>query len=140
AMRELLDFKEQLTGLMIGLLFVLLAADVRLAEVRTLGWSAGGTVAALMLVVRPVQAYLCTWNTRMTPRERLFIATLAPRGIVAAAVASLFAQQLLARDLPVGEQLRAMVFVVIAVTVTVHGLTGGFIARALDLRRPSGNG
>jgi voltage-gated potassium channel Kch len=138
--RELLDFKEQLTVLMIGLLFVLLAADVRLADVSALGWRAGATVAALILLVRPVQAWVCTLGSRLTWRERLFIATLAPRGIVAAAVASLFAQQLTARGLESGEQLRALVFLVIAVTVTLHGLTGGFIANALGLRRPSGNG
>ncbi len=138
--RELLDFKEQLTVLMIGMLFVLLAADVRLADVRALGWPAAATVAALILLVRPVQAWVCTLGSRLTWQERLFIASLAPRGIVAAAVASLFAQQLTARGLESGEQLRGLVFLVIAVTVTLHGLTGGFIANALGLRRPSGNG
>jgi NhaP-type Na+/H+ or K+/H+ antiporter/Trk K+ transport system NAD-binding subunit len=140
AIRELLDFKEQLTVLMIGMLFIVLAADVRLAEVRNLGWRAGATVAALMLVVRPVQAFICTAGSHLSRRERLFIATLAPRGIVAAAVASLFAQQLADRGLDVGEELRALVFVVIAVTVGIHGLTGGYIAKALGLRGPSGNG
>ncbi|MGH7507251.1 MAG: NAD-binding protein, partial [Longimicrobiales bacterium] len=71
---------------------------------------------------------------------RLFIALLAPRGIVAAAVASLFAQQLAARGVADAEALRGLVFLVIAVTVTVHGLSGPFIARALDVRRPSRNG
>ena len=139
-LRELIDFKEQLTVLMIGLLFVLLAADVRVADVRALGWPALATVAALILVVRPVQAFICTLGSKMDWRERLFVMTLAPRGIVAAAVASLFAQQLAARGLDAGEQLRALVFLVIAVTVTLHGLTGGFIANALHLRQPSGNG
>lgn len=139
-MRELIDFKEQLTVLMIGLLFVLLAADVRLVEVQALGWRAGATVAALILLVRPAQVFLSTLGSRLSVRERLFIATMAPRGIVAAAVASLFAQQLAARGLPDGDPLRALVFVVIAVTVTLHGLTGAFIANRLGLRRPSGNG
>src|SRR5690606_1816363 len=93
-LRELIDFKEQLTVLMIGMLFVLLAADVRLAEVSALGWRAAATVAALILIVRPIEAYASTWGSRLRREERLFIASLAPRGIVAAAVASLFAQQL----------------------------------------------
>ncbi len=136
----LLEFKEQLTILMIALLFVLLAADVRLAEVQALGWPAVATVAALMLVVRPVQVWLCTIGAELSWRERAFIASMAPRGIVAAAVASLFAGTLTGRGLPGGDDLRALVFVVIAVTVAVHGLTGGLIARLLDVRRPTDNG
>jgi NhaP-type Na+/H+ or K+/H+ antiporter len=138
--RDLLDFKEQLTVLMIGLLFVLLAADVRLRDVYDLGWPALFTVLALMLVVRPVQVALCTIGSRLSWQERSFIASLAPRGIVAAAVASLFAQQLAERDVAEGVAFRALLFLVIAITVTVHGLTGGFVARWLGVRRPSGNG
>jgi NhaP-type Na+/H+ or K+/H+ antiporter len=136
----LAEFKEQLTVLFIGLLFVLLAADVRIEHVQALGWPALGTVAALMFVVRPVQAWLCTIGTRLTLRERAFIAYLAPRGIVAAAVASLFAQTIANRGLQGGDDLRALVFMVIAVTVTVQGLTGGFVARLLGLRRPTAQG
>jgi NhaP-type Na+/H+ or K+/H+ antiporter len=136
----LLEFKEQLTVLMIGLLFVLLAADVRVSEVHALGWPAIATVAALMYVVRPVQVWLCTIGAKLSWRERAFIAYLAPRGIVAAAVASLFAQTLAARDVPGGEELRALVFMVIAVTVTVQGLTGGLVAKLLGVQRPPPQG
>lgn len=138
--RELFDFKEQLTVLMIGLLFVLLAAEVRLSDVAALGWRAGATVAALMLVVRPIQAFACTFGSSLSWRERLFIALLAPRGVVAAAIASLFAAEITVRSVTVGNELQALVFLVIAVTVTVHGLTGGWIANWLGLRRPTGNG
>jgi len=138
--RDLLDFKEQLTVLMIGLLFVLLAADVRLGDVHALGWPALFTVLALMFIVRPAQVFLCTIGSRLSWKERTFIASLAPRGIVAAAVASLFAQQLAERDIVEGNAFRALVFLVIAITVTVHGLTGGWVARWLGVRRPSGNG
>lgn len=137
---ELAEFKEQLTVLMIGLLFVLLAADVRIERVQQLGWPALATVGALMFVVRPVQVMLCTIGARMSTAERAFVSFLAPRGIVAAAVASLFAQQIAARGLPGGEDLRALVFMVIAVTVTAQGMTGGLVARALRLRRPTAQG
>jgi NhaP-type Na+/H+ or K+/H+ antiporter len=136
----LLEFKEQLTALLIGLLFVLLAADVRIDDVRAIGWPAIGTVAALMLLVRPAQAFICAIGTNLSWRERTFIASLAPRGIVAAAVASLFAETLTQRGLEGGTELRALVFLVIAITVTVHGVTGGLIARLLGLRRPTENG
>lgn len=136
----LLEFKEQLTVLMIGLLFVLLAADVRLSEVQALGMPALLTVGALMYIVRPVQIALCTIGTKLEWRERAFLAYLAPRGIVAAAVASLFAQTIADRGLPGGDDLRALVFMVIAVTVTVQGLTGGWVAKLLGVRRPPPQG
>jgi NhaP-type Na+/H+ or K+/H+ antiporter len=89
---ELREFKEQLSVMLVGLLFVLLAADVRMAEVVGLGWAGVGLVAALMFVVRPLNVLAGTWGTDLTGREKAFLCWLAPRGIVAAAVSSLFAE------------------------------------------------
>jgi len=138
--RELREFKEQLTVLLVGLLFILLAADVRLAEVTGLGWGGVLTVLLVMFVIRPVGVALCTHGSGLTWRERAFIAWLGPRGIVAAAVASLFAQALLDRGSPLGVELRALVFLVIATTVLVQGLSGGPLAGALGVRRRSNRG
>jgi NhaP-type Na+/H+ or K+/H+ antiporter len=140
ALKDLQEFKEQLTLLFIGMLFVLLAADVRLAEVQALGWPGIAAVLLLMVVVRPLNVALCTWRTTLKARERLFLAWLAPRGIVAAAMATLFAQSLSRAGIPGGDDLRALVFMVIAVTVLVQGLTGGLLARLLGLRRPVNHG
>ena len=137
--RDLRHFKEQLTVLLIGMLFVLLAADVRLDEVRALGWPGIATVAALMFVVRPLNAAVGTWGSDLSVKERLFVAWIAPRGIVAAAVSSLFAESLAAAGIPGGRELRALVFLTIAATVVVQGLSGGLVASRLGLRRqPSG--
>jgi len=138
--RELREFKEQLTVMLVGLLFVLLAADVRLAEVTALGWGGVLTVLLVMFVIRPVGVALCTRGSTLSWRERAFIAWLGPRGIVAAAVASLFAQALLDRGLPLGGELRALVFLVIATTVLVQGFSGGPIAGVLGVRRRSDRG
>jgi NhaP-type Na+/H+ or K+/H+ antiporter len=135
AQRDLLEFKEQLTVLLIGLLFVLLAADVRLAEVRALGWPGLATVGVLMFLVRPLNVLAGTWGTRLNWRQRAFMAWMAPRGIVAAAVASLFASELARHGVPGGGEFRAMVFLTIAITVLFYGLTGGVVARLLGLRR-----
>ncbi len=140
ALSDLKEFKEQLTVLFIGMLFVLLAADVRLAEVRGLGWGGVATVAALMLVVRPLNVLVSTAGTRLETRERAFLAWLAPRGIVAAAVSSLFAQTLEQAGIAGGSELRALVFLVIAATVLIQGLSGGPVARLLGLRRASDAG
>jgi NhaP-type Na+/H+ or K+/H+ antiporter len=138
--RDLKEFKEQLTLMFIAMLFVLLAADVRIAEVQGLGWMGVATVAALMFVVRPINVAVCTAGSELTWRERAFVAWLSPRGVVAAAVASLFAQVLEHTEFPGGHELRALVFLVIATTVVVQGLTGGVVARLLGLRRATNTG
>ncbi|HSM12980.1 MAG TPA: sodium:proton antiporter [Thermoanaerobaculia bacterium] len=140
SLRPLREFKEGLTSLILGLLFVLLAADVRLADVRALGSGAVWTLLLLILVVRPLAVAVSTHGSDLGWRERALLSWIAPRGIVAAAVASLFAQVLDAQGIPGGVELRAMVFLLIAVTVTVQGLTGGWLARGLGLRLPPPSG
>src|SRR5690606_25264359 len=80
---------------------------------------------------------LSTHGTSLSFRQRLFIAWIAPRGIVAAAMASLFAVELQAHEFEGGRELRALVFLVIAITVITAGLTGGLAARLLNLQRPA---
>jgi NhaP-type Na+/H+ or K+/H+ antiporter len=138
--RELREFKQQLSVLLVGLLFVLLAADVRLAEVTSLGWRGWATVGVLMLIIRPINVLVCTHGSALNLRERTFLAWLGPRGIVAAAVASVFADQLVREGVPEGLELRALVFLVIATTVVVQGLTGGALAAALKVRRRTESG
>jgi len=137
---DLKEFKEQLTVMLIGMLFVLLAADVRVGDVLGLGTAAWLVVVVLMLVVRPVGVLACTARAGMTWREKAFMSWLAPRGIVAAAVATLFYERLTEAGVSGGEEMRALVFLVIAVTVIFQGLSGGFVARALGVRRSSNNG
>ena len=139
-LHELREFKEQLTVMLIGMLFVLLAADVRMAEITALGTGGAWTVAALLLLVRPLNIWISTLGSGLSVPEKTFLSWMAPRGIVAAAVSSLFAQELDAAGIPGGSELRALVFLVIAVTVLVQGLTGGTLARWLGVRRPSNTG
>jgi len=140
ALPEIVAFKEQLTVLLIATLFVLLAADIRVADVLALGLPGVYTVVALMLVVRPITVFACTTGANLGMREKLFLAWLAPRGIVAAAVSSLFAMELVHAGIDGGVELRALVFLVIAVTVTVQGLSGGLVARLLGVRRAKNSG
>ncbi|MCA9717264.1 MAG: sodium:proton antiporter [Myxococcales bacterium] len=139
-LEELQEFKEQLTMLMIGMLFVLLAADVRVADVRQLGWRGVATVVTLMLLVRPACVFLGTARGGLRLRQRIFMSWIGPRGIVAAAVASLFAVKMEHEHVAGGVELRALTFLVIATTVVVAGLTGGLLARLLGLKRRSNHG
>jgi NhaP-type Na+/H+ or K+/H+ antiporter len=134
------EFKGTLTEGLIGLLFVLLAADVGIGEMAALGAPGLAAVAALMFVVRPLGVLLSAWGSNLSWRERAFVAWLGPRGIVAAAVASLGAAGLTASGKAGGEELRALVFLTIAVTVVVLGGLGGMVARLLGVRAPARSG
>jgi NhaP-type Na+/H+ or K+/H+ antiporter len=134
--RDLREFKDQLTVLMIGMLFVLLAADVRLDDVRALGWDGAALLAVLVLVVRPLGVWLCTRDSELTKAERWFVAWIAPRGIVAAAVASVTASALESAGMEGGTQLRALVFLTIAGTVVLAGVTAAPVAALLRVRMP----
>lgn len=139
-LRDLMEFKEQLTLMFIGMLFILLAADIRLTEISALGWSGVGVVVVLMLVVRPINVAVSALGSDLSWRERLFMSWLAPRGIVAAAVASFFAVTLDQAGIPGGSELRAMTFLVIAITVTVQGISGSWLASWLGLKPEVGRG
>ncbi|MCB9559029.1 MAG: sodium:proton antiporter [Kofleriaceae bacterium] len=134
------DFNEQLTDLLVATLFVLLAADVRLDDIAALGWRGAAVVAALMLLVRPATVFASGVGTDLTRNEKLYLSWVAPRGIVAAAVASLFAIELARDGVAGGVEMRALVFVVIAVTVTVQGLTAAPVAQLLRVRLPQRSG
>lgn len=138
--RALREFKEQLTVMLVGLIFVLLAADVRLSQIRELGWYALLAVLALMFIVRPISVAISTAGSGLTWKEKAFISWIGPRGIVAAGIASLFAVRLDEAGLEGGPELRALVFLVIALTVVIQGLTGGWIALKLGVRRPKDRG
>jgi hypothetical protein len=134
------EFKGTLTEGLIGLLFVLLAADVGVSEMAALGAGGLATVGVLMFVVRPIGVFFCTLGSKLAWRERAFVAWLGPRGIVAAAVASLGAAGLEEHGHEGGAALRALVFLTIATTVVVLGGLGGLVARLLGVRAAARNG
>lgn len=140
ARAKIAEFNEELTVLLVATLFVLLAADVRLDDVFALGWRGVAVVVALMLVVRPANVFASTFRTTLTLNEKLYLSWIAPRGIVAAAVASLFALELAHDGVSGGVEMRALVFVVIAATVTVQGLTAAVVGNLLKVRKPARSG
>ena len=137
--QDLLEFKEQLTVLMIGMLFILLSADVRIEQIYNLGYSGLLAVVLLIMVVRPISVFIGTKHSGLDLNQKLLLSWIAPRGIVAAAVASLFVYELERHGFD-GTQLRALVFLLIIITVLSAGLTGGFIAKNLNLKRKSQSG
>jgi len=134
--RHIVEFKENLRVLLIASLFILLAARVSPADIQELGWRGPVFVAFLILIVRPASVLVSTIGSSLSREERVFLAWLAPRGIVAASVASVFALRL-------GESGAGMIpatFMVIVGTVTVYGLTAAPLARRLGLSNPNPQG
>lgn len=123
------EFKEDLSVLLISSLFILLAARLRLEDFSALGWWGVAFVAFVILVARPAAVFVSCLGAGLKREERIFLAWLAPRGIVAAAVSSVFAL----RMGDAGSDLVAATFLVISGTVVVYGLTASQLAIRLGL-------
>ncbi|CAK6693033.1 cation:proton antiporter [Synechococcus sp. CCY9201] len=133
---ELDGLIRQLAQLAITMLFPLLAADVSWAELSPLGWGGVACVLALMVVVRPVAIGLATWGMGYTLPQRTLLSWLAPRGIVTAAVASLFAIRLEEAGVVGAGRLQGLVFLTILMTVGLQGLSARLLAQRLQLISP----
>ncbi|NET46401.1 sodium:proton antiporter [Okeania sp. SIO2B3] len=139
-LRLLRRFKGQLTMLAVSVLFILLAADLSLASIVALGWGSVLTVLSLMFLVRPLNVLICTWNSRLNWRQKMFVSWVAPRGIVSASVSSLFAILLTQKGLNGGDSIKALVFLTIIMTVFSQGLTARFVAQFLGITSSAATG
>ncbi len=138
--RALLKFKSQLVTLIVSVLFILLSANLSIPSIFALGWDGVKTVLFLMLVVRPLNVIVSTWNSGFSWRQKAFLSWCAPRGIVAASVASLFSILLTERGVNGGESIKALVFLTIAMTVFLQGLSAKLVAKLLGLNQPDISG
>jgi NhaP-type Na+/H+ or K+/H+ antiporter len=130
-------FFETLVQLIIGVLFVSISATVTPASLKHLVLPALGLVAVLVLVTRPLVAFLATIRTDLARGERQFTGWMAPRGIVAAATASTFGTGLAAHHVGGAAKILPVTFVVIVATVAIYGLTAVPVARRLHVTRPA---
>lgn len=131
--RHILEFKENLRVFLLSTVFVLLSARLSLNDLATVGVGTLAFLAALLLIVRPASVLVSSIGCGLRWSERAFLSWMAPRGIVAAAVTSVFALALEDRGYTQARLLVPIVFSTIVGTVLVYGLTGGVAARLLGL-------
>lgn len=143
--KHVIEFKENLRVLLLSVLFIVLASRIQptMAELRDVGWGGVALVLVMVLVIRPVSVFLSTWGSELTRNQRLFLAWIHPRGIVAAAVATLFAigiSQARPDMAAEGQKFVLVAFLVVVGTVTIYGLSLGRVARYLGLSREDPQG
>jgi len=123
----------ELAQLAITVLFPLLAADVSWGELSPLGWGGVVCVFMLMVIVRPISIWIATMGRDLNLKEKIFLAWLAPRGIVTAAVASLFSIRLEQAGILGAGRLQGLVFLTILMTVGIQGLSAKPLVNRLKL-------
>ena len=130
---DILDFKEHLTVLILSVLFLILGARVDLAMVGSIAVAAMWLLLVLKLVVRPLAVLVSSIGSNVKIREWALLAWIGPRGIVAAAVAALFALRLEEQGVAEAAMLVPLTIAIIIGTVVVESATAKPLARLLGL-------
>lgn len=138
--QHILHFKENLTILLISGLFLILASRIQMSDFHALGWGSIAVFVVIQLVSRPVSIFVSTMFSQLAFKEKLFLAWVAPRGIVAAAISALFALKLSNDGVAGAELLVPLTFMVIIGTVVLQSLTARPMAKLLGVAEPSPKG
>ncbi len=133
ALRELKRFKEHITVILVSGVFILLAASMEWEMLSQLDLSALIFVLLIMFVARPAAVFLSLIGTGIPPKEKLIVAWIGPRGVVAVAVSGLFGARLMDVGIADGQLLAPLAFLLVAATVVAHGFTIKPFARMLGL-------
>ncbi|CAM4038433.1 cation:proton antiporter [Pseudoalteromonas byunsanensis] len=136
---SVLEFKEDLSMILISSLFILLAARLQLSDLMLLGVETFIFLAVVLFIARPICIAISTYNTDLPLKSRVLLSWIAPRGIVAAAVGSVFALSMIDSQIPDANKLVPLIFTVIIVTVVLQSLTATPLAKLLGVRQPSPN-
>ncbi|EIU6829095.1 cation:proton antiporter [Vibrio parahaemolyticus] len=138
--QQILHFKEHLTILLITGLFIFLAARISLDDFAALGSGALLLFVFMQLVSRPLSIFLSTMRSNLNLKDKLFLSWVAPRGIVAASISSLFAIKLTEYGVDGASLLVPMTFMVIIGTVVLQSATARPMAIALGVAEPTPRG
>ncbi|MDQ6981046.1 MAG: cation:proton antiporter [Ghiorsea sp.] len=133
-LQNLKHFKGSLSMLLISVLFVLLAANLNLYVMETWFWQGLLIFVVLALVVRPLVVWLSSVGGHLNYRQMTFLAFMAPRGVVAAGVTSLFSLILWEAGNPHAETLLALVYIIIIVSVFLYSFLAKPMSQWLDVK------
>ncbi|HZJ19943.1 MAG TPA: sodium:proton antiporter, partial [Pricia sp.] len=133
-LKELLYFKESLSVLLVSILFVLLAANINLADLELIyNWNTVILFAVIVFLIRPLGVFLSTWGSKLKWNEKIFISWVGPRGIVAAGIASLFGSKLIQSGEPGAEYITPLVFMIVLGTVLLNATTARLFAKMVGV-------
>ena len=139
--RHIVIFKEHVSILLISNLFVILAAGIPARALLDHLWPRGLVfLIVLIVVIRPLAVYISTIGSPLDGAQKAFLSLMFPRGIVAAAVAPLFALELSANNIKDAETLVPYTYLVVVGTVMFYALATPQIASRLGLtsKNPQG--
>lgn len=141
-LKEILSFKESLSVLLISMLFILLAANIDIADMKLISnnWRSFALFGVVAFVLRPIAVFLSTRNTELEFKEKVFISWVGPRGIVAAGIASLFGITLTKSGVEGAEYITPLVFMIVLGTVLINATTARFAAIWLGIFQKESNG
>lgn len=140
-LKELLDFKESLSILLVSILFILLAANINMEDLKLVfNWNMVALFAVVVFGLRPIGVFLSTRNSTLELNEKIFISWVGPRGIVAAGIASLFGLKLAKNGVPDAEYITPLVFMIVLGTVLLNATTARFISKKLGVFLKESNG
>jgi len=133
---NILDFKESLSVLLISALFIILAARIELHELIHVGWPAIILLGIIIFVARPISVFTSSIGSDLTVNEKLMVSWIGPRGIIAAAISSLFALRLEDAGYSEAALIVPLTFVIIIGTVVIQSTTARYIGDFLKVREP----
>ncbi|CAN5820067.1 sodium:proton antiporter [soil metagenome] len=137
---DITEFSENLQVLLIAALFVVLSARLTPTDFGRFGIPMVAFIAVIVLLARPLAVLASTARTQLERREKTFLALMAPRGIVAASISSVFAIQLEAEAVADAELLLPASFAVIIATVAIYGLSARWTGKWLGVANPDPQG
>lgn len=133
-LKEILNFKESMSVLLISILFILLSANINISDLEAIyNYNTLLLFAVVIFLIRPIGVFLSTNNSSLKLNEKLFISWVGPRGIVAAGIASLFGMKLVNSGVKDAELITPLVFMIVLGTVLLNATTARFMAKILGV-------
>ncbi|OIQ27247.1 MAG: cell shape-determining protein [Bacteroidetes bacterium MedPE-SWsnd-G2] len=133
-LKELLNFKESLSVLLISILFILLSANINIEDLLLLAnWNTLILFAIVVFVIRPIAVFMSAHKSTLNVNEKVFISWVGPRGIVAAGIASLFGSKLIVLGVEGAEYITPLVFMIVLGTVLLNATTARYFAKLVGV-------